>query len=304
MVLRVPKRKKRSSPDDQPENKVAKQFRDSAGKQTGEASSSSQSNTPHPAAQTPRQQKLVAEIRRFGRKPKCNPGKSPDDKYEYNLYMKCYRNKEWLPQDLFSLPDQSSSSSQSNAPHPAAPTKAQQKVVEGRLSKQNLGDSAGDSAGSQRRSLRKTWSKTVKRIIRKKSCKTTIWNTFRKTVTKPLPQADEVPDTKASSSSQSNAAHPVALTKKKQKVVDDIKNFGRLPKKNTGDSEEDKWEYKLYWRYYNHKKDLPESILQHLLLLQEKADARQKLMHEIKKFGRWPLACTKTCSSSSSSSTL
>ena len=62
MVLRVPKRKKRSSPDDQPENKLAKRFRDSAGKQTGEASSSSQSNTPHPAAQTPRQQKLVVGV--------------------------------------------------------------------------------------------------------------------------------------------------------------------------------------------------------------------------------------------------
>ena len=198
--------------------------------------------------------------------------------------MKCYRNKEWLPQDLFSLPDQSSSSSQSNAPHPAAPTKAQQKVVEGRLSKQNLGDSAEDQLENKvhkRRSLRKTWSKTVRRTIRKKSCKTTIWNTFRKTVTKTLPQADELPDNKASSSSQSNAAHPVAITKAQQKVVDDIKKFGRLPKKNTGDSEEDKLEYKLYWRYYNHKKELPESILQDFRLLQKKADAQQKLKNAL-----------------------
>ena len=73
---------------------------------------------------------------------------------------------------------------------------------------------------------------------------------------------------KASCSSQSNAAHPVALTKAQQKVVDDIKKFGPLPKKNTGHSEEDKLEYKLYWRYYNHKKDLPENFL-----LQDKADA-------------------------------
>ena len=106
---------------------------------------------------------------------------------------------------------------------------------------------------------------------------------------------------KASCSSQSNAAHPVALTKAQQKVVDDIKKFGRLPKKNTGDSEEDKLEYKLYWRYYNHKKELPESILQDFRLLQKKADAQQKLMDDIKKFGRLPLACTKTCCSSSSS---
>ena len=78
---------------------------------------------------------------------------------------------------------------------------------------------------------------------------------------------------KASCSSQSNAAHPVALTKAQQKVVDDIKKFGRLPKMNTGHSEEDKLEYKLYWRYYNHKKDLPENILQDLFLLQDKAEA-------------------------------
>ena len=95
---------------------------------------------------------------------------------------------------------------------------------------------------------------------------------------------------KASCSSQSNAAHPVALTKAQQKVVDDIKKFGRLPKMNTGHSEEDKLEYKLYWRYYNHKKDLPESILQDLFLLHPVAltKAQQKVVDDIKKFGRLP----------------
>ena len=61
-----------------------------------------------------------------------------------------------------------------------------------------------------------------------------------------LTQADEVPDNKASSSSQSNAAHPVALIKKQQKVVDDIKKLGRVPNKNMGDSAEDQFENKLY----------------------------------------------------------
>ena len=102
-LSRVPKRKKGSSPDDQRESKLAKRFCEH--KDDEQASSSSQSNTPHPAAQTKRQQELVAEIRRFGRKPKCNPGKSPDDKYEYNLYMRCYRNKKWLPEDFLLLQD-------------------------------------------------------------------------------------------------------------------------------------------------------------------------------------------------------
>ena len=56
-----------------------------------------------------------------------------------------------------------------------------------------------------------------------------------------LTQADEVPDNKASSSSQPNAAHPAALPKAQQKVVDEIRTFGRLPKKNMGDSAEDKF---------------------------------------------------------------
>ena len=46
---------------------------------------------------------------------------------------------------------------------------------------------------------------------------------------------------KASSSSQSNAPHPAALTKAQQKVVDESRTFRRLPKKNMGDSAEDKF---------------------------------------------------------------
>ena len=85
-----------------------------------------------------------------------------------------------------------------------------------------------------------------------------------------LTQADEVPDDKE----QSNAPHPAAMTKPLQKLVDEIRSFGRVPKKNMGDSAEDKLEYKLYWRYYNHKDNLPEFILQ------DKADAQQKLVDD------------------------
>ena len=60
------------------------------------AGSSSQSNAPQPAALTRKQQKLVDDIRRLGRMPKC----LPLDRNEYNLYMRYYRQKKNLPEDL------------------------------------------------------------------------------------------------------------------------------------------------------------------------------------------------------------
>ena len=80
-----------------------------------------------------------------------------------------------------------------------------------------------------------------------------------------LTQADEVPDDKE----QSNAPHPAALSKPLQKLVDEIRSFGRLPKKNMGDSAEDQFEYNLYKRYWWHKEELPEDLLQE----DDKADA-------------------------------
>ena len=69
---------------------------------------------------------------------------------------------------------------------------------------------------------------------------------------------DEVPDDKE----QSNAPHPAALTKPLQKLVDEIRSFGRLPKKNMGDSAEDQLENKLYWRYVRSKDKIPEDLFQ------------------------------------------
>ena len=80
-----------------------------------------------------------------------------------------------------------------------------------------------------------------------------------------LTQADEVPDDKE----QSNAPHPAALTKPLQKLVGEIRSFGRLPKKNMGDSAEDQLENKLYWRYVRSKDKIPEDLFQE----DDKADA-------------------------------
>ena len=73
-----------------------------------------------------------------------------------------------------------------------------------------------------------------------------------------LTQADEVSDDKE----QSNAPHPAALTKPLQKLVDEIRSFGRLPKCIMGASADDRYEYNLYQRYYRHKDKLPEDLLQ------------------------------------------
>ena len=80
-----------------------------------------------------------------------------------------------------------------------------------------------------------------------------------------LTQADEVPDDKE----QSNAPHPAALTKPLQKLVDEIRSFGRSPKCIMGASADDRYEYNLYQRYYRHKDKLPEDLLQE----DDKADA-------------------------------
>ena len=92
-----------------------------------------------------------------------------------------------------------------------------------------------------------------------------------------LTQADDEQDDKehslsnnqASCSSQSNAPHPAALSKPLQRLVDGIRSLGRLPKYNTGASAEDQLELSLYKRYWWHKEQLPEDLLQE----DDKADA-------------------------------
>ena len=78
---------------------------------------------------------------------------------------------------------------------------------------------------------------------------------------------DALSKKKAGSLSQPNVPHLAALTKTQQKLVDEIKGFGRLPKCNMGASPDDQFEYNLYQRYLRHKDNLPED------LLQDKADA-------------------------------
>ena len=73
----------------------------------------------------------------------------------------------------------------------------------------------------------------------------------------------------AGTSSQSSSSRPAALTQKQKALVDQIRSFGRVPKRTNGTSPEDQRENKLAKRFYDHKDDLPEHILQELQQLQE-----------------------------------
>ena len=58
---------------------------------------------------------------------------------------------------------------------------------------------------------------------------------------------------KATSSSQSSASRPAAYTKPLQKLVDETRSFGRLPKSKRGHSAADRYERNLHVRLYRQK---------------------------------------------------
>ena len=99
---------------------------------------------------------------------------------------------------------------------------------------------------------------------------------------------DEVPDNQASSDSSTNSSLLAALPKTQQKLLVEIRDFGRIPKCNTGKSRKDRYEYNLYMRYWRSKDSLPEDFL----LLQDQAGAltraQQNLVDEIKSLGHVP----------------
>ena len=72
----------------------------------------------------------------------------------------------------------------------------------------------------------------------------------------------------AGTSSQSSSSRPAALTQTQQALVDEIRSFGRVPKRKKGASEEDVRENKLAKRLFEHKNKLPEDIWQELQQLQ------------------------------------
>ena len=83
---------------------------------------------------------------------------------------------------------------------------------------------------------------------------------------------------KATRSSKSSASRPAAYTKSLQKLVDETRRFGRLPKQKKGDSAADRYERNLYMRLWRQKENLPED---HYCFLQGKAEERRREKRQV-----------------------
>lgn len=98
----------------------------------------------------------------------------------------------------------------------------------------------------------------------------------------------------ASGQSGSGASQPAECSSAVQKLVEDIRTFGRMPKQNQGTSEEARAENKLAKRFSDHRDSIPDDVLQELRglgsapQLAELSSAVQQLVEDVKQFGRWP----------------
>ena len=93
----------------------------------------------------------------------------------------------------------------------------------------------------------------------------------------------------------SGAAQSAALSGAVQKLVEEVKQFGRMPKRNHGTSTEERAEDRLYRRFLDHRDSIPNEVLKELHALggvAELADdpeqAVRKLVEDVKQFGRIP----------------
>ena len=103
---------------------------------------------------------------------------------------------------------------------------------------------------------------------------------------------------KATSSSQCSASRPAAYTKPLQKLVDETRSFGRLPKQKKGDSAADRYERNLYMRLWRHKENLPEDLPEYKAeerrteTEERRREKRQvtavNLFNAVKELGRYP----------------
>ena len=62
----------------------------------------------------------------------------------------------------------------------------------------------------------------------------------------------------------SGDSQPAALSGPMQKLVEDVKQFGRIPKRNKGTSEQERAENILAKRFWRHRNSIPKDILQEL----------------------------------------
>ena len=103
---------------------------------------------------------------------------------------------------------------------------------------------------------------------------------------------------KGTRSSKSSASRPAAYTKSLQKLVDETRRFGRLPKQKKGDSAADRYERNLYMRLWRQKENLPEDLPEYKAeerrteTEERRRDKRQvmavNLFNAVKELGRYP----------------
>ena len=91
-----------------------------------------------------------------------------------------------------------------------------------------------------------------------------------------------------------NSAAPqrAALSGPLQTLVEDVKQFGRIPKRKKGTSEEERAENKLAKRFSDHRDSIPKDVLQELRALDgalsSESRAVQEVVNAIRELGRIP----------------
>ena len=78
-----------------------------------------------------------------------------------------------------------------------------------------------------------------------------------------------------------------------QTLVEDVKQFGRIPRQNKGTSEQDRKENKLAKRFSDNRKRIPKDVLDELQVLGGAAETKRKqkteeIMQKVRDLGRWP----------------
>ena len=242
------------------------------------ASGRSGSGASQPAALSSAAQKLVSDIREFGRMPKQNKGTSEEERAENRLAKRFSDHQGSIPNDVLrelgalggapwpaALPPTkkrktthaSSESNDGGASQPAAFSSAARKVVEdirtfGRMPRRNQGNSEDEKAEN----------KLARRF---EDHRNNIPNDVLQELRALGAAAQAVAMTRAvQESDDSGASQPAAFSSAAQNVVEDIRKFGRMPKRNQGTSEDELAENRLARRFEDHRNNIPDDVLKDL----------------------------------------
>ena len=242
------------------------------------ASGWSGSGASQPAALSSAVQKLVSDIQEFGQIPKQNKRTSEEERAENRLAKRFSDHQGSIPDDVLrelwalggaplpaALPPTkkcktthvSAESNDSGASQPAALSFAARKVVEdirtfGRIPRRNQGTSEDEKAEN----------KLARRF---EDHRDNIPNDVLQELRDLDAAAQAAAMTRAvQESNDSGASQPAAFSSAAQKVVEDIRKFGRIPQRNQGTSEDKMAENKLARRFEDHRNNIPDDVLEDL----------------------------------------